>query len=303
MMNMTYRTDGTYRSHKSYKSHSLKQFLDQRFHFGLEPREPLAGSLTFKPRVNVFHQAVATDVDRRRVSAEIVQLRKLLPSIFIRPGVQDRILDAEAFGEGSELFGVTRRVASVFERERDHLQPTIAVAVVKFLQDRPFVVTVRAPTAGDSHNHDLVFEPLVSRGDDLAVRVGEAEAERFGGVFHPRVVGRIRQTRDARFVLGGQAFGDDLALRVEEAEIDEAFERALRRQRGLEDTAVDAVEAVERQLVVFKRAGHFPPIARNGNDRAFGPRALLFESRAPETDLRFLADAHHPFAADVGRLA
>src|SRR5262249_3294316 len=156
-------------------------------------------------------------------------------------GVLDRILDAEAFGEGPDLSGVARRIASVFERERDHFQTTIAVAFVKFLQDRRFVVTVRAPTAGDRHDHDLVFEPLVGRGDRLAVRIGKAEAERFGGVFHPRIVFRIGQTRDARPVFSGQAFGDYFALRVVEAEIDEALHRALRRQSGFEDAAVDPV--------------------------------------------------------------
>src|SRR5215510_5182622 len=111
----------------------LQQVNDQRFHFGLEPRETLAGGFALETRVNVFHQAVTADVDRRRVSAEIVQLRKLLFSIFIRPGVQDRVLDAEASGECSELSDVSRRVAGVFERERDHFQPPIAVAVVKLL--------------------------------------------------------------------------------------------------------------------------------------------------------------------------
>src|SRR5262245_65914901 len=79
----------------------FKQVFDQRFHFGLEPREALAGSLALKPRVDVFHQTVSTDVYRRRISAESDQLRKLLFRVPGRSGVEYRIGDAEAFREGS----------------------------------------------------------------------------------------------------------------------------------------------------------------------------------------------------------
>src|SRR5262245_63002703 len=100
----------------------LHQFLDQRLHFGLEPGETLAGGFALETRVNVFHQAVAADVDRRRVSAEIIQLRELVFIVLNTASVESRIGDAQAFGEGSDLSGVSRRVAGVFERERDYFQ-------------------------------------------------------------------------------------------------------------------------------------------------------------------------------------
>ena len=114
--------------------------------------------------MDVFDQPISADEDRRRISAEVLQLRQLpLEITFVgRAGEQNRILQSESPAEDAQLLAIARDIAGIFEAERDDFEPLSAIAIREFLEKRRFVVTVWAPAAGDRDDDNFIAEAFVS---------------------------------------------------------------------------------------------------------------------------------------------
>src|SRR5262245_28597422 len=118
-------------------------------------------------------------------------------------------------GEDLELLSVTIGIAGIFKREPNDFQTLFPIPLVIVLQERRFLVTVRAPAPGDRNNDNLVPESFVSRRDEVSFEIRKIESQRFRAVAHLCVITRIRESRNFSFIPFTKAFSDDFSPRIE----------------------------------------------------------------------------------------
>ena len=146
------------------------------------------GGGTREAGVHAAHAAVAAEEDRRRVRAEVDELRQRVVDRLRRrrrlhrAGEQHRILDAVSLDERLHARARHFRIRIVLEHQPDDLEAARAVIAVDLAQERRLVVAVRAPASADRQDHDLAAESRVGirrRSDpsDRERRTGTARSD------------------------------------------------------------------------------------------------------------------------------
>src|ERR1039457_2837492 len=122
-------------------------------------------------RMNAADAAIAPQEEGGREGVQVHGLGEFGLELFDFARQQHRVLDAVPFDKGLQARGVLQLIG-LFKGKSHDLETAAVVLAIQLLEERGFVVTVRAPASADRDDHDLVPESGVAIGEYVAIQVG-----------------------------------------------------------------------------------------------------------------------------------